>query len=544
MHSFVINGGKPLRGNVRINGSKNAALPLMAAALLTTEPVTLHGVPDLSDIRNMKSLLSSLGLVFHEPQRTAATAPASTAPAPAHADAEPQRGEASGAAKPDPRYAGLTELLKDRPGGGTTTAPPPGEDNPNEPTQAVPERSDGADRSPNCPQSLTIATNDPDKTLAHYDIVKTMRAGICVLGPLLAARGEARVSLPGGCAIGDRPVDLHLRGLRALGARIELDEGYIVAKPPVSGRLRGTTLFLGGPNGSTVLGTANVLCAAVLAEGTTIIESAACEPEIADLCHLLNKMGARIIGAGTPRLIIDGVDKLHGAEHHVLPDRIEAGTYVMAAAITGGDVTLSNFPTDTLLATTDRLHEMGITLEQVNDPHKPAVLPRAAASGNTAGSPGYDAQDHANTALNRDTVRVITPRNFNAVQVVTQPHPGFPTDLQAQLMALMTLADGNSIVTEKIFPDRFLHVAELSRMGADITRVGNSAVVTGTRTLHGAPVMASDLRASAGLVIAGLAARGTTTVNRVYHLDRGYQAMETNLQNLGADIERIDDKSS
>ncbi|MFI4859402.1 MAG: UDP-N-acetylglucosamine 1-carboxyvinyltransferase [Phycisphaerales bacterium JB063] len=541
MHSFIINGGRPLRGNVRINGSKNAALPLMAAALLTTEPVTLHGVPDLSDIRNMKKLLGSLGLVFSEGAALATPAPA---------QATPQRTDGTGhttapsGAKPDPRYAGLTSLLKDRPRitpGGGDGPPPPHADSEPAPGEAsgTPARPTP---SPTDPHTLTIATHDPDKTLAHYDIVKTMRAGICVLGPLLAARGEARVSLPGGCAIGDRPVDLHLRGLRALGARIELDGGYIVAKPPVSGRLKGTTLFLGGPNGSTVLGTANVLCAAVLAEGTTIIESAACEPEIADLCHLLCKMGARIIGAGTPRLIIDGVDKLHGAEHHVLPDRIEAGTYVMAAAITGGDVTLSNFPTDTLLATTDRLHEMGITLEQVES-HKPAALQGAAATGNAAGYPGSDSQDLANTALNRDTVRVITPRNFSAVQVVTQPHPGFPTDLQAQLMALMTLADGNSIVTEKIFPDRFLHVAELSRMGADITRVGNSAVVTGTRTLHGAPVMASDLRASAGLVIAGLAARGTTTINRVYHLDRGYQSMETNLQNLGADIERVDDKT-
>ncbi len=507
MDAFVINGGKPLRGSVHINGSKNAALPLMAAALLTTEPVTLHGVPDLSDIRNMKTLLASLGLVFHEPPadggepRSARGEDTPLPPMPPLPDAGPTGREP----KPDPRYAGLTSLLKNRPAG-TATLPPP----PQTETARVPA---AASAGPNA-HSLTIATNDADPTLAHYDIVRKMRAGICVLGPLLAARGEARVSLPGGCAIGDRPVDLHLRGLKALGARIELDAGYIIAKPPVSGKLRGTTIFLGGPNGSTVLGTANVLCAAVLAEGTTVIESAACEPEIADLCALLTKMGAKIAGAGTPRLVIEGVDKLHGAEHHVLPDRIEAGTYVMAAAITGGDVTLTNFPTDTLLAALDRLHEMGITLEAV-------------------GSDG----------MNRDTVRVVTPRVFNAVQVVTQPHPGFPTDLQAQLMALLTLAEGNSIVTEKIFPDRFLHVAELMRMGANITRVGNSAVVTGTRSLFGAPVMASDLRASAGLVIAGLAARGTTTINRVYHLDRGYQTMETTLQALGADIERVEGQS-
>lgn len=440
MDAFHINGGKPLRGTVRINGSKNASLPLMAASLLTTEPVTLHGVPDLSDIRAMQELLTSLGMNFNA----------------ANADAE--QGEASGS-------------------------------------------------------NLKITTEDATPTLAHYDIVRKMRAGICVLGPLLAARGEARVSLPGGCAIGDRPVDLHLRGLRALGAQIELDGGYIVARPPVGGRLIGTTLFLGGPNGSTVLGTANVLCAAVLADGQTVIESAACEPEITDLCALLTKMGAKIEGAGTPRITIEGVEGLTGAEHYVLADRIEAGTYVMAAAITGGDVVLENFPTDTLLAALDRLEEMGITLEMLDGSVTPGLS---------------------------DTVRVVTPRVFQPVQVVTQPHPGFPTDLQAQLMALLTLSNGNSIVTEKIFPDRFLHVAELMRMGANITRVGNSAVITGVRELIGAPVMASDLRASAGLVIAGLAARGQTVINRVYHLDRGYQQMEKTLQALGADIERVE----
>ena len=492
MDAFVIQGGRPLRGTVRINGSKNAALPLMAAALLTDQPVTLHGVPDLSDIRNMKTLLGSLGMAFHAPQAGHAPSPSPTPTAP----------------QPDSRYAGLTELIKNRPGGSTATAPPPTPPELPPDSDSMPADAGGSEVPGT--HSLTITTHDDSPTLAHYDIVRKMRAGICVLGPLLAARGEARVSLPGGCAIGDRPVDLHLRGLRALGARIELDQGYILAKPPASGRLRGTTLFLGGPNGSTVLGTANVLCAAVLAEGTTVIESAACEPEIADLCEMLSKMGAQIVGAGTPRLVVEGVDQLHGTEHHVLPDRIEAGTYVMAAAITGGDVTLTNFPTDTLLATIDRLQEMGITLEHLES-----------------------------RGAHRDSVRVVTPRVFNAAQVVTQPHPGFPTDLQAQLMALLTLAEGNSIVTEKIFPDRFLHVAELLRMGANITRVGNSAVVTGTRTLYGAPVMASDLRASAGLVIAGLAAGGTTTINRVYHLDRGYQTMETTLQALGAQIERV-----
>lgn len=480
MDAFQINGGKPLRGTVRINGSKNASLPLMAASLLTTDPVTLHGVPDLSDIRAMQELLASLGMSF------STTGQSEPVVQPAPIPAVPE--------KIDPNYSGLSELIKSK-DSATATAP----------TNAGRAEASG-------PGSLTITTQDNTPTLAHYEIVRKMRAGICVLGPLLAARGEARVSLPGGCAIGDRPVDLHIRGLRALGAEIGVDGGYIVARPPAGGRLIGTTLFLGGPNGSTVLGTANVLSAAVLAEGTTVIESAACEPEITDLCALLTKMGAKITGAGTPRITIEGVEKLHGTDHHVLADRIEAGTYVMAAAITGGDVILENFPTDTLLAAIDRLEEMGITLEQLGD--------------NT--TPGLS-----------DTVRVITPRIFQPVQVVTQPHPGFPTDLQAQLMALLTLSDGNSIVTEKIFPDRFLHVAELLRMGANITRVGNSAVITGVRNLVGAPVMASDLRASAGLVIAGLAARGQTTINRVYHLDRGYQQMEKTLQALGADIERV-----
>lgn len=433
MDSFQITGGRPLRGSVRVNGSKNACLPLMAAALLTDQPVTLHGVPGLSDIRNMQRLLDSLG---------------------------------------------CTLTTKDR--------------------------------------ALTIHGADTSKILASYDIVRTMRAGICVLGPLLASRGQAKVSMPGGCAIGDRPVDLHLRGLRALGATITLDAGYIVAEAPAGGRLKGNHVFLGGPNGSTVLGTANVMSAATLAEGVTIIECAACEPEIEDVGNLLIAMGAKITGLGSPRIVIEGVESLSGATHDVIPDRIEAGTYVMAAAITNGDVILENFPTDTLGAALDRLAEIGVTVEPTD-----ADLPDAM--------PGL-----------HDTVRVATARRLNPVQVVTQPHPGFPTDLQAQIMALLTLSDGNAIITEKIFPDRFLHVAELLRMGADITRVGPSAMITGVRELVGAPVMASDLRASAGLVIAALAARGQTTINRVYHLDRGYERMERTLQQLGAEIERIE----
>lgn len=433
MDAFVIHGGNRLRGRVRINGSKNASLPLMAAALLTDEPVTLLDVPDLSDINNMAKLMGELGC-------------------PAASREEAGR------------------------------------------------------------RALSIRTEHAEKTLAHYDTVRTMRASVCVLGPLLAKRGQAKVSMPGGCNIGDRPVDLHLRGLKALGARIHLDEGYIIAETPPGGRLRGAHLFLGGPFGSTVLGTANVMCAAALAEGRTVIESAACEPEIADLADMLNAMGAHISGAGTPRVTIDGVERLGGVTHRVIPDRIEAGTYILAAAITNGDVVLENCPMDALWAALDRLREVGVEVDPTED----------------------DAGDRM-----RQTVRISSSRRLNPVQITTQPHPGFPTDLQAQMMALLTLADGNSIIVEKIFPDRFLHVAELLRMGADLVRNGPSVMIHGTRELIGAPVMASDLRASAGLVLAGLAARGATTINRVYHLDRGYERMELTLQQLGASIERI-----
>lgn len=429
MDAFVINGGRRLRGSVRINGSKNASLPIMAAALLTDEPVTLTDVPDLADIRNMARLLESLGCPV--------------------------------------------------------------------------SRDDNA-------RSMTLTVTDPSKSQAHYDIVRTMRASICTLGPMLARRGEAQVSMPGGCNIGDRPVDLHLRGMEAMGARIRLDEGYITAEAPEGGRLKGTRIFLGGPFGSTVLGTANVMSAATLAEGTTVIESAACEPEIEDLARLLIAMGARIEGAGSPRITIHGVKELHGANHRVMADRIEAGTYIMAAAITNGDVVLENCPTDALSAVIDRIEHVGVEIEVEND----------------------------DDPL-RQTIRIASSRRLEPVQVTTQPHPGFPTDLQAQIMALLCLADGNSIITEKIFPDRFLHVAELLRMGASLIRHGSTVLVTGVRELIGAPVMASDLRASAGLVLAGLAARGTTTVNRVYHLDRGYERMELTLQKLGADIERV-----
>lgn len=438
MDAFIIKGGRELQGTVRVHGSKNASLPLMAAALLTDQAVTLHDVPDLSDIRNMTRLLGTLGC-----------------------------------------------------------------------------ETDRCDTDPGRP--ITIHATDQTQTAAPYDIVKTMRAGICVLGPLLAKRGKARVSMPGGCAIGDRPVDLHLHGLRALGAEISLDAGDIVATAP-GGRLVGGHVFLGGPSGSTVLGTANVLCAAVLAKGQTVIESAACEPEIEDLADLLTQMGAKIQGAGSPRLVIDGVDELSGADHRVIPDRIEAGTYVCAAAITHSNIRLDNFPTDALGAALDRLNAIGVEVAPVTTDGQPVDRHRGSVTVNTA-----------------DTLK--------PVQVFTQPHPGFPTDLQAQIMSLLCLADGNSSITEKIFPDRFLHVAELLRMGANLTRNGPSVVVTGVRELIGAPVMASDLRASAGLVLAALAAKGTTTINRVYHLDRGYERMEITLQALGADIQRVKEEN-
>lgn len=434
MDSFVIQGGRRLEGSIRVHGSKNASLPLLAAALLTDEPVTFRDVPDLADIRNMLRLLAELGCE-----------------------------------------------RQTRPG------------------------AEGAVENP-----LTLRVTDPGKSHARYDIVRTMRASICTLGPMLARRGSAKISMPGGCAIGDRPVDLHLRGLRALGAEITLDSGDIIAKTPPSGRLRGDTIFLGGPFGSTVLGTANVMSAATLAEGTTIIESAACEPEIVDLANLLREMGAEVSGAGSPRITIHGVERLGGADHAVIPDRIEAGTFMCAAAITNGSVTIENCPIDTLLAAVDRLEHAGVHVET---------------------APGSDPL-HA-------TCRVTVDRVLRPIEVTTQPHPGFPTDLQAQFMALLALADGNSVVTERIFPERFLHVAELGRMGASLFRAGPTVVVSGVKRLTGAPVMASDLRASACLVLAGLAAEGTTVVNRVYHLDRGYERLEQRLAPLGARIERV-----
>ncbi|MBI69534.1 MAG: UDP-N-acetylglucosamine 1-carboxyvinyltransferase [Phycisphaerae bacterium] len=425
MDAFRIHGGQRLTGTISVDGSKNAALPLLAAALLTDEVVSFKGIPNLSDISNMLTLLKELGC----------------------------------------------------------------------------DISDDNDVK-------TLKVTDSSNTHARYDIVRTMRASVCVLGPLLAKRGVAKVSMPGGCSFGDRPIDLHLRGLEALGARIELDGGDIIAHAE---KLRGATIFLGGPFGSTVLGTANVMSAATLAKGTTIIESAACEPEIVELANLLNAMGAKISGAGTPRITIEGVDELGGTEHEVMPDRIVAGTWAIAAAMTNGDIKIERFPLNQLLAVRDVLEHVGVHIHQL------------------------DNEEDTNACR----VQIVTDRVLKPVIFTTQPFPGFPTDLQAQMMALLCLARGNSIITEKIYPERFMHVPELSRMGARLVRQGATVVVQGVDHLVGAPVMASDLRASASLVLAGLAAEGETIVSRVYHLDRGYANMEVTLKSLGANIERL-----
>jgi len=348
---------------------------------------------------------------------------------------------------------------------------------------------------------LCIDSTVIDNPVGDYEIVRRMRAGICILGPLLTRCGRAEVSMPGGCAIGDRPVNLHLRGLQELGAQIHLKNGYIIAEAPNG--LRGKDIFMGGPFGSTVLGTANVLMAATLAKGRTVIESAACEPEITDLANCLNKMGARITGIGSPRLIIEGVKELRPVEYEVIPDRIEAGTFMAAAAITASELRLRNCRLDDMMAVVDRLRNIGVTVDAEGDG---CVVTRTGP---------------------------IRPAD-----ITTQPYPGFPTDLQAQFMVLLSLTDGNSVIIEKVFPDRFMHVAELSRMAANLRKEGPVVIVAGVKKLIAAPVMASDLRASAALVLAGLAAEGTTIVSRVYHIDRGYEKIEERLNPLGAKITR------
>ena len=339
--------------------------------------------------------------------------------------------------------------------------------------------------------------------MGDYDLVRKMRGSICIMGPLLGRLKKATVSLPGGCVIGARPINLHLKGFAALGAKIKIENGYVEASAK---RLLGADLFLGGRAGSTVLGTANVMMAATLAEGVTVIESAACEPEVVDVANFLNAMGAKISGAGSPTITITGVKELHGAEHEVIPDRIEAATYAIAAAATNGEVTLRGARADHLHAVLDKLTSSGVKVER-------------SASGITVSRNG----------------------KLKPLDITTLPYPGFPTDVQAQMMALMIMTPGIGIITERIFESRFMHVSELTRLGADIEIEGPSAIVKGGKPLSGAPVMASDLRASAALVIAGLAARGTTQVNRIYHLDRGYETMDAKLRKLGARIERIEE---
>lgn len=429
MDKFVIEGGLALRGAVRCAGSKNAVLPILAAALLTDEPVVVPNAPRVADVDSMLVVLRDLGV------------------------------------RAERRSDGAVELQA-----GTTLA-----------------------------------------AHADWDHVRRMRGSIAVLGPLLARTGRAEVSQPGGCVIGVRPIDLHLKGMRALGARVESAHGYMVTEAPPGG-LVGAEMYLGGSSGSTVLGTANVLMAATLARGRTVIHGASCEPEVVDLGHCLIKMGARIEGLGSPRIAIDGVERLHGTVHEVIPDRIEAGTLVIAGSMTGGAVRVEGCRPDHLMILLERLGEAGL-------PYR----------------------------IGADWIETVAydTRNFRPrpTDVTTLPHPGFPTDLQAQWMALMTLASGMSLITETIYPDRYMHVAELMRMGAGLRRQGTSTIVNGPSELSGAQVMASDLRASAALVLAGLVARGTTEVHRVYHIDRGYERIGDRLAALGARIDRVDDRT-
>ena len=427
MDKIRIRGGKRLSGKILISGAKNAALPLMAASLLTDEPLVLVNLPQLADISTMANLLTHLGV--------------------------------------DIRMAGET-------GNGGHTG-----------------------------RSLSLQAKEITDTTAPYDLVRRMRASIVVLGPLLARSGHARVSLPGGCAIGTRPVDLHIKGLTQLGAEIDLTGGYIDAKAP-NGLVGAHFVF---PTVS-VGATENVLMAACLAKGESVLSNVAREPEITDLAHCLVAMGAEIGGIGSDTLIVRGVARLHGAEHTVVADRIEAGTYAMAAAMTGGDIELIGVQPDLMESVLDKLTEAGVKIEKTDR-----------------------------------GLRVSCDTRLRGVDVMTEPFPGFPTDLQAQMTALMSTADGASMITESIFENRFMHIPELARMGANVTVHGASSLVRGVGALTGAPVMATDLRASASLVLAGLIADGETWVSRVYHIDRGYERIEEKLAACGADIERVDE---
>jgi len=417
MDKIVIHGGRPLSGSIKISGSKNSALPILAATLLTREPCIIHRVPDLSDTHYMLQILTHLG--------------------------------------------------------------------------AQVERASG---------TVTV-TSDTIESVAPYDVVRKMRASVCVLGPLLGRCKEATVSMPGGCVIGDRPIDLHLKGFEALGAAVRVENGNVKVFAP---KLRGAVINLTGKFGPTVLGTDNVMMAAVLADGITVIEGAATEPEVVDLADFLNKMGAKIEGAGTRRLIIEGVKELHGAEHDIIPDRIEAGTFLVAGAICGEGVTIKRVVRDHVSSVTDALIACGYQIKWAEN--SITVSPNGAT----------------------------TP-----LELVTEPYPGFPTDMQAQMCALLSTTEGISVITENIFPQRYMHVAELKRMGAHVQLEGATAVIQGVERLFGAPVMASDLRASAALVLAGLKAEGRTEVSRVYHIDRGYEHLDEKLSELGAHIERV-----
>ncbi len=418
MDKLVIQGGQTLNGEVRISGAKNAALPILCAALLTAEPLTLTNVPALHDIQTMLRLLEQMGV----------------------------------------------KVAQD---GDTVTLDASGLDNPTAP----------------------------------YEMVKTMRASVLVLGPLVARCGEAHVSLPGGCAIGARPVDQHIKGLQSMGAEIKVEHGYVNARV---GKLKGARLFT---DMVTVTGTENLMMAACLADGETVIENAAREPEVVDLAQCLVAMGAQISGAGTDVIRIRGVAKLHGATHRIMPDRIETGTYLCAAAVTGGTVRLTGTSMGYLDAVVDKLMDAGCEIIGEKSPQFEAITLRA-------------------------------PKKLNAVSIRTAPYPAFPTDMQAQFMAINTVAEGTAIIRETIFENRFMHAVELQRLGADIKIDGNSAVVRGVARLEGATVMATDLRASAGLVLAGLIADGETTIERIYHLDRGYERLEEKLMQLGAQIRR------
>ncbi len=452
---FQIAGGIPLRGEVHVAGSKNAALPMMAAALLTDAPVRLEGVPRLTDVETLGRVLNELGVAAG--WDLCASVP------------------------------GVAAQAESR------TVPPAGREERRD--KRLTGRSESGLFDPCC--VLQVVDSTPVR--ARYELVRRMRASFCVLGPLLARRGKAVVSLPGGCRIGARPVDLHLKGLAALGAELTLAHGYVIARAK---RLRGATIDLTGPAGSTVTGTANVLSAAVLARGETVLRGAAREPEIVDLGRLLCKMGARIDGLGTSTLQVRGVEQLGGARHRIIPDRIEAATLALAIAATGGTAEITGADPGHLTAVLDRLADARIEVV---------------------------ARD--------DRIGIAAPRPPRPCGIAAEPYPGVPSDVQAQWIALMTLASGRSVVSDRVFPHRFAHVPELVRMGAQIRLASGTAIVQGVGHLTGATVTASDLRASAALVIAGLAARGKTRIEHTHWLDRGYQNLCGKLKGLGGEFD-------